>query len=147
MIARDVKKSLWRLIGAAIASAGLIAFFIFDRGSPFSGLAVGLVVVVVFPSTLLFAIDASRAIRREITTNNSVQVLGKILGIPQAIFGIILLAFGVGYPVYTLVHGLGPTPLMTGLYIVMALVMFRVGFYYVKEGVWLVGVGRVRNKK
>jgi hypothetical protein len=146
MIARDVKKSLWRLIGAAIASAGLIAFFIFDRDSPFSGLAVGLVVVVVFPSTLLFAIDASRAIRREITTDNSVQVLGKILGIPQAIFGIILMAFGVGYPVFTLVNGLGPTPLMTVLYIVMALVMFRVGFYYLKEGLWLIG-GRVRNKE
>jgi hypothetical protein len=147
MIARDVKKSFWRLIGAAIASAGLTAFFIFDRDSPFAGLAVGLVVIVVFPSTLLFAIDASRAIRREITANNSVQVLGKILGIPQAIFGIILMAFGVGYPVYTLLNGLGPTPLMTGLYIVMALVMFRVGFYYFKEGLWLIGVGRVRNKE
>jgi hypothetical protein len=147
MNARDVKKSLWRLIAAALASAGLFAFFIFDRDSPFAGLAVGLVVVVVFPSTLLFAIDASRAIRREILTNNSVRVLGKILGIPQAIFGIILMAFGVAYPVYSLINGLGLTPLVTVLYIVMALVMFCVGFYYVKEGLWLIGVGRVRNRE
>jgi hypothetical protein len=147
MIARDVKKSLWRLIGAAIASAGLIAFFIFDHDSPFSGLAAGLVVLVVFPSTLLFAIDASRAIRKEIAANNSVQVLGKVLGIPQAIFGLILMAFGVGYPVYTLINGLGPTPLMTVLYILMALMMFRIGFYYFKEGLWLMGVGPVRNKE
>jgi hypothetical protein len=147
MIARDVKKTLWRLIGAVLASAGLFAFFIFDRDSPFAGLAVGLVVVVVFPSTLLFAIDASRAIRREILTNNSVRVLGRILGIPQAIFGIILMAFGVAYPVYKFINGLGPTPFVTALYIVMALVMFCVGFYYVREGLWLIGVGRVRNKK
>jgi hypothetical protein len=147
MIARDVKKSLWRLIAAALASAGLFAFFIFDRDSPFAGLAVGLVVVVVFPSTLLFAIDASRAIRREILTNNPVRVLGKILGIPQAIFGIILMAFGVAYPVYSLINGLGLTPRVTVLYIVMALVMFCVGFYYVKEGLWLIGVGRVRNRE
>lgn len=147
MIARDVKKSLWRLIGAAFASTGLVAFFIFDRDSPFSGLAVGLVVIVVFPSTLLFAIDASRAIRREITTNNSVRVLGKILGIPQVIFGTTLMAFGVGYPVYNFVNGLGRTPLMTLLYAVVALVMFRVGFYYIKEGLWLIGVGQVRSKE
>jgi hypothetical protein len=146
MIARDVKRSLWRLIAAALASAGLFAFFIFDRDSPFAGLAVGLVVVVVFPSTLLFAIDASRAIRREILTNNSVRFLGKILGIPQAIFGVILMAFGVAYPVYSLINGLGLTPLVTVL-IVMALVMFCVGFYYAKEGLWLIGVARVRNRE
>lgn len=147
MFAKDVNKSLWRLIGAALASAGLFAFFIFDRDSPFAGLALGLVVVVVFPSTLLFAIDASRAIRREVLTNNSIRVLGKILGIPQIIFGIILMAFGVTYPVYKIINGLGPTSLMTVLYIFFAFVMFSVGFHYIKEGLWLIGVGRVRNKE
>jgi hypothetical protein len=142
MIASDVKKSLWRLVGATLASAGLFAFFIFDRDSPFAGLAVGLAVVVLFPSTLLLSIDASRAIRREILTNNSVRVLGKILGIPQVIFGIILMGFGVAYPVYNLMNGLGPTPVMTVIYIVTALVMFSVGFYYIKDGLWLIGVRR-----
>jgi hypothetical protein len=42
---------------------------------------------------------------------------------------------------------LGSTPLMTVLYIFFALVMFSVGFYYIKEGLWLIGIGRVRNKE
>jgi hypothetical protein len=143
MTASDVRKSFWRLVGAAIASAGLFAFFVFDRDSPFAGLAIGLVIIVLFPSTLLLSIDASRAIRKEILTNNSVRVLGKILGIPQVIFGIILIGFGVGYPVYNLMNGFGPTPNITAIYIVYALVMFGVGFYYIRDGLWLVGVRRV----
>jgi hypothetical protein len=146
MIARDVKKSLWRLIGAALALATLLTFFALDRDSPFAGLAIGLAGVVVFPSTLLFAIDVSRAIRRDTLPNNSVRVFGKILGIPQIIFGIVLMTFGVAYPVYNFIHGLGLTPLITALYIILALVMFRVGYYYIKEGIWLIGVGRVSPK-
>ena len=146
MIAKEVNKSLWRSIFAALASAGLLAFFIFDRNSPFAGLALGLVVVVGFPSTLLFGVDASRAIRRQNRTNSLVRNVGRILGIPQIVFGVVLMAFGVAHPVHHFMNGLGPTPLIAVAYIILALVMFSVGFYYFREGLHLIGVGRSHHR-
>jgi len=147
MISREVSKSLWKLGTTALASASLFAFFIFDRESPFAGLAIGLVVLVLFPSTLLFAIDTSRLIRKEARSNASIRALGYALGIPQLLFGAVLMAFGVVYPVIIFIKGLGPTPLITALYVGYAMLMFSVGFYYTKEGLWLVGLARAHRKE
>jgi hypothetical protein len=147
MISREVSKSLWKLGATALASASLFALFIFDRESPFAGLAIGLVVLVLFPSMLLFAIDTSRVIRKEARTNASVKVLGYALGIPQLLIGAFLMAFGVVYPVSIFIKGLGPTPLMTAPYVGYAMLMFSVGFYYTREGLWLVGLARTHRKE
>jgi len=147
MSSREVSKSLWKLGATAVASASLFAFFIFDRESPFAGLAIGLVVLVLFPSTLLFAIDTSRVIRKEARSNASIRALGYALGIPQLLFGAFLIAFGVAYPVVILIRGLGPTPLMTAVYVGYAMLMFSVGFYYTREGLWLVGLARAHRKE
>jgi hypothetical protein len=112
MTEREVKKSLWFLIVAAFSSAGLFCFFILDRDSGFAGLALGLVVLIGVPSTLLFGIDASRAIGRQKRTNHLMNNVGRVLGIPQSVFGVILMAFGVAYPVYHFMNGLGPSPLI-----------------------------------
>ena len=147
MISREVSKSLWKLGATALSAASLFAFFIFDRESPFAGLAIGLVVLVLFPSTLLFAIDASRVIRKEAQSNASIRVLGYALGIPQLLFGALLMAFGVAYPVSINIQGLGPTPLVTALYVGYAVLMFSVGFYYTREGLRLVGLARTHRKE
>jgi hypothetical protein len=107
---------------------------------------------VIFPSTLLFGIDASRAIKREIPSHRSMQIFGKALGVPQGVSGLIRVAFGVVFPIMGIrdfieTGSLGENPVFRLIYIGTAILIFSIGYYYVKESLWLLGIGREPNNE
>ena len=147
-----VKFALIKLLVSAIVLAFLIALIIANPHSSANGIIGGLIIVVIFPSTLLFGIDASRAIKRETPSHRSVQILGKALGVPQGVFGVILVAFGVVLPIMGIrdcieTGPLGENPVLHLVYIGTAILMFSIGYHYLKESLWLLGFGRKPNNE
>jgi hypothetical protein len=147
-----VKFALIKLLVSTIVLAFLIALIIANPHSSDNGIIGGLIIVVIFPSTLLFGIDASRAIKRETPSHRSVQILGKALGVPQGVFGMILVAFGVVFPIMGIrdfieTGSLGENPVFRLVYIGTAILMFSIGYHYVKESLWLLGFGRKPNNE
>lgn len=100
-------------------------------------------VVVVGPSVLLWGIDLSRAIKREGATSSSMRAAGRVLAIPQILFGVILTAWGVAYPaVFGIRDILGNASRGAGVltplvFTVTSSGMFLVGINYVRDGLSL----------
>jgi hypothetical protein len=125
---------------AALLIGLAIAFFRVDRD--FAGVIGGLGVLVAFPATILSAIDASRVIRRADPASKQVQILGFVLGVPQAVLGVILLVYGVIYPFFgipDIVAELtaGRSAIAPFVRTVTAFLLFGVGYYYAREGLRL----------
>jgi hypothetical protein len=145
-----VRKALVKLLLALVALIGLIltCFSGIDRGVV--PVIVGLIVLIIFPSTILFGIDASRVIRAEASAGRAVRVLGRILGIPQAIMGIVLIAFGVVYPFFGVrdfIADLSARRSGIGSFIMTltAIAALFLGYYYLREGLGI-GGGKRRQK-
>ncbi len=146
-----VKSALIKLLVSTIVLAFLIASIVVNPHGPGNGILGGVIIVVVFPSTLLLGIDASRAIKRDNPSHRSVRILGKALGVPQAAFGVILMAFGVVFPImgtreFIETGSLGENPVFRLIYIGTTILMFSIGYYYVKESLWLLGFGSKPDK-
>jgi hypothetical protein len=110
--------------------------------SPDNGILGGMIVVVIFPSTLLFGIDASRAIKRDNPSHRSVRILGRTLGIPEGVLGVILMAFGVVFPIVGIRDfiengSIGENPVFRLINIGTAILMFSIGYPYLKESLGL----------
>lgn len=134
---RAIRKALLKLLVWAALLIGLaIAFFYVDRD--FAGVIGGIGVLVALPATILSCVDASRVIRRENPTSKQVQFLGFALGLPQAVLGVMLLAYGVVYPVFGIrdivseLHA-GRSAIVPFVRTVTALFFLGVGYYYVRE--------------
>lgn len=89
-----VKVTLIRFGLAAIASAGL-AISCFRTPDPDLRVLVGVLVVAAFLATLLFGMDAGKAINREANVSPPLRKLGAVLIFPLAIFGVIFIGAGL----------------------------------------------------
>jgi ABC-type microcin C transport system permease subunit YejE len=83
--------------------------------------------------------------RREVPSHKSVRILGVVLGIPQGILGAILVSIGAVLPfvgMYDLAihHLFGTKSGLPALYMFASVVTFVVGYHYLKESLWLVGI-------
>ncbi len=56
---------------------------------------VGILAFAVFLATLLFGIDAGKAINREPTANPRLRFMGTVLVLPLAVFGVIFIGAGL----------------------------------------------------
>jgi hypothetical protein len=142
---KSVRSALLKLMLAVMIFAALIPFCFWHMDLDLRGLAMGLIVLVVFPSTVLLGIDASRTIRREMPSHKPVRILGVVLGIPQGILGTISVSIGTVLPfvgMYDLAihHLYGTKSGLPGLYLFSSVVTFVVGYHYLKESLWLMGL-------
>jgi hypothetical protein len=139
-----MRRALLKLLVAFMIFIGLL-LGIFSKGDRgLVGIMGGLLVVVVLPVTVLLSIDASRIIKRETSESRSLRGFGVLLGIPQAIMGIVLVAFGLVYPFFGIRALLADsaTGLPGFIDLVLTLTAFAllfVGYHYVREGLGLKG--------
>lgn len=134
-----VRKALAKLLIATIVLSSLIVSCFVNSIGDLRGFIIFLVVVPVFPVTVLIGIDASRVIRRETPFHKQVSLLGRMLAFPQTVMGTILLGFSVVYPVFG-IHELlygpkdGRLPWLPVGGIGFAAISFSLGLYYIREG-------------
>jgi hypothetical protein len=149
-ITRATKIALIKLLLAIFALVGvtLICFSKIDRG--LTGLLATVAVLVLLPMTILFSIDASRAIKNDaaISDSASLKTIGTLLGIPRAILGVALLAIGVAYPLIavTKIAADIPSGYSYFLQFVLAIIsagMLTLGYFYLREGL---GLSATRTK-
>lgn len=139
MSSSSVRKALSKLLMATIALAALIALCFVNRIGDLRGLIIFLIVLLAFPITVLIGIDTSRVIKKETPSHKRIALLGRILALPQAVMGAILLGFSVVYPVFG-IHQLLYGPKNGRLLwlpiggIVFAAISFSLGLYYIREG-------------
>lgn len=144
-----IRKALIKLLVAAAVLIGLIlgCFSPIDR--ELVGIMAGFTILLAFPITVLLSVDASRIIKREMPRKKSVRILGVVLGIPQAVLGTILVAFGIVYPFIGIRDILadlssGRSGIIPFLTTVTAILMLGVGYYYLREGL---GLGKDSDKR
>lgn len=134
-----VRKALSKLLVATIFLTALIGSCFVNRIGDLRGLIIFLIVVFVFPITVLIGIDASRVIKKETPSHKRIGLLGRVLAFPQAVMGTILLGFSVVYPVFG-IHELlygpndGRLPWLPIGGIGFAAISFSLGLYYIREG-------------
>lgn len=144
-IMKSVRSALLKLMVAVMIFAALIPFCFWRTNLDLRGLVGGLILLIIFPSTVLLGIDASRTIRREMPAHRSVRVAGVALGIPQGILGTILVSIGIVLPfvgMYDLAihHLFGTNSRLPALYLFTSVVSFVVGYHYLKDSLWLMGI-------
>ena len=137
-----IRKGLIKLLASAAVLIGLILACISRSNRDLVGIIGGIIVLLVLPATLLWGIDASRVIKREMPKNKSIRILGTLLGIPQAIMGTILIAFGlvgpfIGVRDFIAERAAGQSGIMPFIMTVTAIAFLIVGYYYVREGLGL----------
>ncbi|HYA39130.1 MAG TPA: hypothetical protein VEI74_12760 [Candidatus Methylomirabilis sp.] len=141
IVSAAIKKALVRLLVATMISAGLI-YACFHVDHDLVGIVGGVLILLALPAVVLLSVDASRVIRREVPSNRSVKILGLVLAIPQAVMGVILIAFGIIYPLIGISEILadlaqGRSAVIPFVTTVTALVMLGLGYFYLREGLGL----------
>jgi hypothetical protein len=142
-----VTKALMKFFLAIVVLASLTRICFLDIDVGLRGTIITFNAILTLPITILLGIDASRVINRELPSNKSLRILGKVLAFPQAVFGTILIGFGVGYPVFgvpaildDLSRGVTPLTLLASL--IVSALGFGLGFHYLREGL---GLGKRRR--
>jgi hypothetical protein len=130
--------------------AASIPFCFWHTDLDLRGVATGLILLIVFPSTVLLGIDASRTIRRDMPAHKSVRIVGVVLGVPQGIIGTILVSIGIVLPfvgMYDLAihHLYGTRSGLPALYLFTSVVSFVVGYHYLKDSLFLMGIVGKKN--
>lgn len=132
-----MKAAITKFLIALACLVGLAGacFAPIDRG--LIAILLGVMVLVVLPSTILLAIDAGRAIREERPSRKGLRVLGTILAIPQGALGVILMATGLVYPFFGMASifqefSKGVFPFIPLLRTVGALAMLGTGYFYLR---------------
>src|SRR6185312_5319543 len=138
-IRSDIKKSLVKLLAVTAVLVGLISECFYQNDPGLVGVMAVVAAVLVFPVVILSSIDASRAIKKDMSTSKSTRVFGDILGIPQAIIGILLMAIGIAYPFIGIQNivinfSSGRPIIFQVISTMIALMMLLVGYYYFREG-------------
>lgn len=135
----SIKKSLIKLLVATIVLVWLVSECFYQSDPGLVGvIAVG-TAILPLPIVILLSIDASRVIKREISINKATRVLGALLGIPQAVLGILLMAIGIAYPfigIRNIVVDIssGRLAIFPFVSTIIALMMLIIGYYYLREG-------------
>lgn len=138
-ISADIKKSLIKLLIATIVLVYLVSECFYQNDPGLVGvIAVG-TAILALPIVILLSIDASRAIKREMSINKATRAMGALLGIPQAILGILLMAIGIAYPFIGIRNividiSLGRPTIFPLISTISALMMLIIGYYYLREG-------------
>lgn len=138
MMNHKIKMAIMKLVMALVILLGLTLTCIATTDRGMVALMLGLIVLVVFPSAVLLSIDASRVIRQEMPSHKPVKIIGIVLGIPQAIIGSVLIAFGLVYPFFGLRDFVddvssGVSPVIPLIRIITALAMLGIGYFYLRE--------------
>jgi hypothetical protein len=134
-----IRNSIMKFGSASAVLTALILVCLFDNLGDLRGLIIFVIIVLVFPITLLLGIDASKAIKREAPADKGLRTIGWLLGFPQAIMGTILIAFGLVYPffgIHELMDDLSMkrVPILPIVRIATAFLMFVLGQHYLREG-------------
>lgn len=140
-------------IKMAIAGVALIVLVLICLGAIDPGLRATLltfVAIVVFPSTLLFGVDAGKAIKRGEVPGGPTNKFAAVLIFPQAIFGGILIGAGLIVPfvsVGTLAieASSGRFAAMSAIQLVVSLVLPVVGIRLINEGLGRANEGSASN--
>lgn len=138
-ISAEIKKSLIKLLVATIVLVGLVSECFYQSDPSLVGVIAVVTGILALPIVILLSIDASRAIKREMSTNKATKALGVLLGIPQAVLGVLLMAIGIGYPfigIRAIIADLstGQPTIFPLISTITALMMFVLGYYYLREG-------------
>jgi hypothetical protein len=148
-IKNTVKRALIKLLLTTVLLVALILLCFAAIDSGLKAVIGAVIVIIVGPSVLLLGIDVSRAIKQESLAAQSVKVLGRVLGVPQALIGVMLVAWGAAYPAVFGIHDIivnvssGTNPTFPVIYTITAGLMFLAGLNYLREGLGLMGF---RNK-
>jgi len=142
-IVRSVGSALTKLSVALLFLLTLLAACCLANDPFVRGMVAVLLFVLVIPINALCSIDASRAIASQPNISRPVRILGAVLGVPQAILGGALVVIGFIYPFIGIVHVyrdiFDGVPVSQHLiWIAVSLVMLVVGYFYLKESLWLV---------
>lgn len=134
-----VRKALIKLFVATILLAMLVLLCFADINGGLKGVLIVFIIILAFPVTLLIAIDASRAIKRDLPSHKSLRVVGRLLAFPQAIMGTVLIGFSVVYPLFGVRElvddvSMGSAPVSPLVRLVIAALGFSVGLHYIREG-------------
>lgn len=148
-----MKRTLIKLLIATtlLVSLILLSFTHIDGG--IKAVSDVILVVIVGPSVLLWGIDLSRAIRREAVSSQSMRTIGRILAIPQLLFGVILVAWGAAYPavfgIPEIVSRLsqGASAFHPAIYTILAGLMFSAGIWYLRDGLGLMRYQKPETKE
>ena len=140
MSSPGVTKALTKFFLATCVLAGLVFLCFTDINGGLKGVLIVLIVILAFPITLLIGVDASKAIKRATDTGKSTRLVGRLLALPQAIIGVVLIAFSVIYPIFAihdlLARSAGKAPVFVPIAgLVVAALGFVVGIHYVRDGV------------
>jgi hypothetical protein len=134
-----ISKSLVKFGCASAVLAALMFACLLDSIGDLRGVIVFVIIVLIFPITLLLGIDASKVIKREAPLGKSMRRLGWLLGFPQAVMGTILIAFGLVYPLFGIRElidelSIGRMPILPIVRIGSAFLAFVLGQHYLREG-------------
>jgi hypothetical protein len=135
----SVRMALTKLLMSLFVLVIFVAVCFSKIDHELAGVIASFTVIILLPVTLLWSVDASRIIRREMPHNKSARVIAAILGIPQAVFGISLTLIGVVFP-FIEIHDvfidimLGRSFLLSAISIIPTLFMLGLGYFYVREG-------------
>lgn len=134
--------ALIRLLVSTIVLVGLISACFAKLEAGLRGTLIVFIAVIAFPVTLLTAIDASRVIKSVSPEHKKLVLIGKVLALPQAVLGTVLIGFGLAYPVISvreifLEHGGNGVSLTWVVRMIFAALSFSLGIRYVREGLGL----------
>jgi hypothetical protein len=133
-----IKATLTRFTLAAIVLVGL-TISCFLTVDPDLRVLVGVLAFAAFLATLLFGMDAGKAINREPTVSSPLRTLGTVLIFPLAIFGIIFIGAGlvilfVSARTIEMEACSGQFPVLAAAQAVAALLMPLAGYGMLREG-------------
>lgn len=138
MARSTIQSSLIRLLLGTIVLVLLISACFTHIDQDLRAPIIVLVVVVAFPVTLLLGVDASRVIKREMPNHKKLRVLGRVLALPQAVLGTVLVAFSLIYPIFGIRQILNSAQrggsILPAFGIAIAAFGFGLGVHYIREG-------------
>jgi hypothetical protein len=138
---RTIKATLTRFTLAAIVLAWL-TISCFRTIDPDLRVLVGVLAFAVFITTLLFGIDAGKAINREPTASPPLRLLGAVLVLPLAIFGVLFIGAGlvilfISVRTIEMEACSGHLAALASAHVVVALIMPLGGYGLLREGLRL----------
>jgi len=144
------KASFIKMAIAGVALLMLVLICMRDIDSGLRATLLTFVAIIVVPSTLLFGVDAGKAIKRSEVSGGPSNKLAAVLIFPEAIFGAILIGTGLVVPfvsVGTLAveASSGRFAAMSAIQLVVSLMLPVVGIRLINEGLGRTNEGGPSN--
>lgn len=140
---RQIRAALAKLSLSFLLLLTLLIGGLSSDSRAFQGIIFTVLFVLVIPVNVLLSIDASRTISKESHLGKSTIILGRILGVPQAILGLILIAAGIVYSLVGLrniFHDLtgGAPATLDLIWTLIALSYLVLGYFYFRQSLVLI---------